>query len=113
MRTVPTPSQRFQLMAPGAHGAAATQQRPLTLCARGAGLRFTPLTDWFPVDLSPQEYTPLLIHRKRPRPYQDLSAYIKTVAELKKTRFSNRKQVFAKLIYLRGRSVDGGPGQYC
>lgn len=48
MRTVPTPSQRFQLMAPGAHVAAATQQRPLTLCARGAGLRFTPLTDWFP-----------------------------------------------------------------
>lgn len=61
-RTVPTPLQRFQLLAPGARAAAATRQRTLTLCARGAGLRFSRLTDWFffcltlPVDLPPQEY---------------------------------------------------------
>lgn len=47
MRPVPTTSQQFQLVAPGAHGAAATRQRALTLCARGAELRLTSLTDWF------------------------------------------------------------------
>lgn len=81
MRTVPTPLQQFQLLAPGAHGAAATWQRTLTLCARGAGLRFTNLTDWLlcfgpglgpvcftlPVDLTPQEYCRLRGTARKPQ----------------------------------------------
>lgn len=66
MRTVPTPLQQFQLVVPGASDAAATRQRTLALCARGARLRFTKLTDCFlrfgsgacvPVALTPREYS--------------------------------------------------------